>query len=54
MERNDDENEEKEPIKVILLGDSGVGKTNIVLRYLKNEFNQNIYYWYYIRSERII
>ena len=41
MERNDDENEEKEPIKVILLGDSGVGKTNIVLRYLKNEFNQN-------------
>jgi small GTP-binding protein len=41
MERNDDENEEKEPIKVILLGDSGVGKTNIILRYLKNEFNQN-------------
>ena len=41
MERNDDENEEKEPIKVILLGDSGVGKTNIILRYLKNEFSQN-------------
>lgn len=41
MERNDDENEEKEPIKIILLGDSGVGKTNIILRYLKNEFSQN-------------
>ena len=41
MERNDDGNEEKEPIKIILLGDSGVGKTNIILRYLKNEFNQN-------------
>ena len=41
MKKTDNENEEKEPIKIILLGESGVGKTNIILRYLKNEFNQN-------------
>ena len=29
----------EEPIKIILLGDSGVGKSNIISRYLKNEFN---------------
>ena len=36
---NDNFDEEKEPIKIILLGDSGVGKTNIISRYLKDEFN---------------
>ena len=41
MEENDNKKEGKEPIKIILLGDSGVGKTNIILRYLKDEFNQN-------------
>ena len=28
-------------IKMILLGDCGVGKTNIISRYLKNEFKEN-------------
>ena len=41
METSDNKKEGKEPIKIILLGDSGVGKTNIILRYLKDEFNQN-------------
>lgn len=26
--------------KVILIGDSGVGKSNILLKYIKNEFQQ--------------
>ena len=33
---NDNDNE----IKMILLGDCGVGKTNIISRYLKNEFKE--------------
>jgi Ras-related protein Rab-7A len=28
--------------KVALLGDSGVGKTSIVIRYINDEFNQNV------------
>ena len=40
-ENGKDNNGEKEPIKIILLGDSGVGKTNIISRYLKDEFNIN-------------
>lgn len=27
--------------KIILIGDSGVGKTNLLTKYLKNEFDQN-------------
>ena len=33
-------NEEKE-LKVILLGECGVGKTNIILRFLKDEFDED-------------
>ena len=40
-DKDDNSREEKEPIKIILLGDSGVGKTNIISRYLKDEFNKN-------------
>ena len=32
---------DKTPLKIILLGDVAVGKTNIILRYLKNEFNEH-------------
>ncbi len=28
-------------LKIVLVGDSGVGKSNILLRYLKNDFDQN-------------
>ena len=37
---SEQDNEEKE-LKVILLGECGVGKTNIILRYLKDEFNED-------------
>ena len=35
---NDKEGDEK-AIKVILLGESGVGKTSIIKRYINNEFS---------------
>ena len=41
MNKDDGKRDKNEPIKVILLGDSGVGKTNIILRYIKGEFNIN-------------
>lgn len=28
--------------KVVMTGDSGVGKSNLLTRYIKNEFNQNV------------
>ena len=37
----DDTHNEKE-VKVILLGDSGVGKTCIINRYINNEFNESL------------
>ena len=33
---------EKKEVKVILLGESGVGKTCIIERYMSNEFNSNL------------
>ena len=41
MEEDDSKKDKNESIKVILLSDSGVGKTNIILRYIKGEFNTN-------------
>ena len=39
-DNNQNENEENE-LKIILLGECGVGKTNIILRYIKNKFDDN-------------
>ena len=36
-----DGNENEKEIKVILLGDSGIGKTCIINRYINDEYNPN-------------
>ena len=40
----DEKNEPNNPksFKVVLMGDSGVGKTSIINRYIKNTFEDNI------------
>ena len=41
MEENNKKAPEKD-VKIILLGESGVGKTSIILRYFKDEFTENM------------
>lgn len=41
MTTNENEDNFDVIYKLVLVGDSGVGKTNIMLRYLNKEFNQN-------------
>jgi len=43
MEDIEDEIEDQLPVKVILVGESGVGKTSIINQYISNEFSENIY-----------
>ena len=38
----EEEENDIQEIKIILLGDSGVGKSNIILRYYQNKFDSNI------------
>ena len=51
--KNKNEGEE-ENIKIILLGDCGVGKTNIISRYLNDEFRDeelSTFASYYLKKE---
>ena len=41
MDNDNSEETEKKELKVILLGECGVGKTNIILRYMKNKFDED-------------
>ena len=36
-----DKNEKLEPIKIVMLGNGGVGKTSLIFKYLKDSFNEN-------------
>lgn len=38
---DNEEEEDEEEIKVVLVGESGVGKTSIINRLINNEFNDN-------------
>ena len=41
MENSNNQEKKKKELKVILLGDAGVGKSSIILRYYQNKFNEN-------------
>ena len=54
--KNKNEGEE-ENIKIILLGDCGVGKTNIISRYLNDEFRDeelSTFASYYLKKELVV
>ncbi len=38
---SDDDNKEEKELKIIVLGECGVGKTNIIMRYYKDAFNED-------------
>ena len=40
--KEEENNKEKRPLKVVLIGDSGIGKTCIMTRFTKNEFDTDI------------
>ena len=37
-----EDEENKEEIKIILVGSNGVGKSSIILRYINDQFNENL------------
>ena len=41
MENSNNQEKKKKELKIILLGDAGVGKSSIILRYYQNKFNEN-------------